>query len=78
MRPKTPPSRRSKSSVSGSERRGPGRPTSDPKTVRMELRLSEGDVTMLDTLVRARASDRSGVVRALIRAAYRPARGRRQ
>jgi hypothetical protein len=61
------PRRRSKSTDSGSEKRGPGRPTTDPKTLRLELRLSEDDAGKLDDLTERRASDRSVVIRSLIR-----------
>lgn len=70
MRAKRPRSRRSKSADSGSDRRGPGRPTADPKTVRMELRLSGTDSERLDDLAKMRAADRSSVLRALIREAH--------
>jgi hypothetical protein len=66
MRAKRMSRRRPKPTDSGSDKRGPGRPTTDPKTVRVELRLSEDDVAKIDELVNHRCSDRAAVIRALI------------
>ena len=60
------PRRRSQSVDSGSER-GPGRPTLDPKTERVDLRLSREDVDRLDAKAKAAGVGRSEMIRALIR-----------
>jgi hypothetical protein len=61
------PRREQKSAASRSEKRGRGRPTTDKKGDRLEIRLSEADAERLDALVGVRKEDRSTVVRDLIR-----------
>jgi predicted DNA binding CopG/RHH family protein len=56
--------------MSKPRRRKPGRPTDDPKGERLHVRLSSGDLKVLDILVTQRGLERSGLIRALIHQAH--------
>lgn len=59
----------------GTRKRKLGRPTDDPKGERLHLRVSADDIKKLDQLAKVRDSDRSTVVRELVREAATKKRG---